>query len=423
VKRRIALALPAALPVRVLAAATALTLTGGVTAAALGTSRHRPSAITARGTASPAPVSERSPAAAATAPARAAAARQHRSPAPEQTHGGTVSAAIPVRTGGRHLEPLVRAPSVHAPDVLVTAGRSLPAATVQAIGRLPGVTAVSVVDVGTVRVHGARTSVFGVDPATFRWFTPGPSARSDVLWWSVGRGELVTSFDMARELRLPLGRPLLLATRNGDVALRVGAFASTGLPDTDAVVDRSRSAALGLRPRAGVVLAAPHADPVRLRAALRQLLRDGGRIELLRRVVPLSRPGRALAQPVIDVVLRAAMSRLGVPYRWGATGPDAFDCSGLVGWAYRQAGIALPRTAAQLWYAGPHVRYADARPGDLLFWAYDPTAPGFIDHVALYAGNGLMIVAPHTGAVVTLRPVPLRHFMGVVRIVGAHRSA
>jgi cell wall-associated NlpC family hydrolase len=87
-----------------------------------------------------------------------------------------------------------------------------------------------------------------------------------------------------------------------------------------------------------------------------------------------------------------------------------------VGWAYRQAGIALPRTAAAQWLAGPHVPYELARPGDLLFWAYDPTAPGFIDHVALYVGHGMMLVAPHTGDVVSLRPVPMRHFMGVVRI-------
>jgi peptidoglycan DL-endopeptidase CwlO len=118
-------------------------------------------------------------------------------------------------------------------------------------------------------------------------------------------------------------------------------------------------------------------------------------------------------------VLAAAASRLGDPYQWGATGPHAFDCSGLVGWAYRQAGILLPRTAAEQWYAGPHVSYADARPGDLLFWTYDPTAPGFIDHVALYVGHGMMISAPHTGEVVRLRPVPLAHFAGVVR-VSAH---
>jgi cell wall-associated NlpC family hydrolase len=62
------------------------------------------------------------------------------------------------------------------------------------------------------------------------------------------------------------------------------------------------------------------------------------------------------------------------------------------------------------------VPYAQARPGDLLFWAYDPTAPGFIDHVAIYLGGGQMIVAPHTGDVVRVRSVPMNHFMGVVRV-------
>ncbi len=60
---------------------------------------------------------------------------------------------------------------------------------------------------------------------------------------------------------------------------------------------------------------------------------------------------------------------------WGATGPDSYDCSGLTGAAYRAAGVALPRTSRQQWYAGPHVELGALAPGDLLFWAYDTETP------------------------------------------------
>ncbi|MFL6139947.1 MAG: C40 family peptidase [Frankiaceae bacterium] len=321
-------------------------------------------------------------------------------------------ATVPVRPA----QPRPGAAAPLVPDVLVLAHRSLSATALHRLRAVPGVTALSGVDVGTVRISGARAVVYGVDPATFRPLSPAPSARSDALWQSIGRGELAASFDMAHELKLPLGGTVVLDAARGSAPVRVGAFASMGLPDTDAVVDRARSAELGLAPSRGAVVSAPHADPVRLRAALRRIVGSSASVQLLQRVVTLRDPGSLASRATLRTVLRAASSRLGAPYRWGATGPDAFDCSGLVGWAYRQAGIALPRTAAQQWLAGPHVAYADARPGDLLFWAYDPTAPGFIDHVALYAGGGMMLVAPHTGDVVSLRPVPMGHFMGVVRI-------
>jgi cell wall-associated NlpC family hydrolase len=101
---------------------------------------------------------------------------------------------------------------------------------------------------------------------------------------------------------------------------------------------------------------------------------------------------------------------------WGAEGPNSFDCSGLVQWSFAAAGIRMPRVPQQQWFAGPHVSYANARPGDLLFWHYDPTDPGDIDHVAIYAGNGMMLVAPHTGAFVEYVPVPLTNMAGVVRV-------
>lgn len=113
--------------------------------------------------------------------------------------------------------------------------------------------------------------------------------------------------------------------------------------------------------------------------------------------------------------IAAAGTRLGAPYVWGAAGPDSFDCSGLVQWAYAQAGVALPRVAADQWNAGPHPGLAQLAPGDLLFWATDPSDPSTIHHVAIYLGGGNMIAAPHTGDVVKVQPVYLTGFVGATR--------
>ncbi|MDQ1713778.1 MAG: peptidoglycan DL-endopeptidase CwlO [Frankiaceae bacterium] len=122
-------------------------------------------------------------------------------------------------------------------------------------------------------------------------------------------------------------------------------------------------------------------------------------------------PPTAVAARAIE----AARTQLGKPYQWGAVGPESFDCSGLTGWAYRQAGLDLPRTSRQQWFAGSHPDLGALLPGDLLFWGTNPANPGSIHHVALYLGNGLMIAAPHTGANVRVQPVYLNDFFGVTR--------
>ncbi len=115
------------------------------------------------------------------------------------------------------------------------------------------------------------------------------------------------------------------------------------------------------------------------------------------------------------VAIAAARTRLGRPYVWGATGPDSFDCSGLTGWAYRQAGVRLPRTSREQWAVGPHVDLAHLAPGDLLFWATNRADPDTIHHVALYIGGGLMIAAPQPGDVVKVQAVYLNGYLGAVR--------
>ncbi|MFN2539206.1 MAG: NlpC/P60 family protein [Mycobacteriales bacterium] len=121
------------------------------------------------------------------------------------------------------------------------------------------------------------------------------------------------------------------------------------------------------------------------------------------------------ASPLAKAALAFAQQQLGKPYLWGATGPDEYDCSGLTGAAYAAAGLALPRTSRQQWYAGPHVDLGQLAPGDLMFWASDLNDPGTIHHVALYAGDGLMVAAPHAGAFVRVQPIYLDGYIGAVR--------
>jgi peptidoglycan DL-endopeptidase CwlO len=110
------------------------------------------------------------------------------------------------------------------------------------------------------------------------------------------------------------------------------------------------------------------------------------------------------------VALRAALSRRGDPYVWGAAGPGAFDCSGLVMWAYAQEGISLPHYTGSQWGMGQHISRSQLEPGDLVFFFAD------ISHVGLYIGNGLMVDAPSFGQTVQVQPIDWGIYVGAVRI-------
>jgi peptidoglycan DL-endopeptidase CwlO len=120
---------------------------------------------------------------------------------------------------------------------------------------------------------------------------------------------------------------------------------------------------------------------------------------------------------VARAAVRWALAQLGDPYRWGATGPDTFDCSGLTSSAYRAAGVSIPRVSRAQWGAGPHVQLANLLPGDLVFFADNPLDPATIHHVGMYIGNGLMVHAPHTGDVVRVASVWREGYVGATRIV------
>ncbi|MBF6414676.1 NlpC/P60 family protein [Nocardia cyriacigeorgica] len=97
--------------------------------------------------------------------------------------------------------------------------------------------------------------------------------------------------------------------------------------------------------------------------------------------------------------LAAGLTRVGDPYVWGATGPDRFDCSGLVQWAFKQVGKDVPRTSSAQASYGTPVAKEDLRPGDVVFFYPD------ISHVGIYAGNGLMLHASTFGVPVAVAPM------------------
>jgi len=194
-----------------------------------------------------------------------------------------------------------------------------------------------------------------------------------------------------------------------DLAVRKAQLAAAAATSADEITT--------LLARQTELLAAADATVRRLAAeqeAAAQAAEEARARATLRALGVLEQPSAGVTSTT-QAAIRVAASALGRPYQWGATGPDRFDCSGLTGWAYRAAGVNLPRTSRQQWWAGRHVPLGELAPGDLLFWATDTTDPATIHHVALYTGNGHMIEAPYTGATVRSVPVRLDHVIGAVR--------
>jgi len=110
--------------------------------------------------------------------------------------------------------------------------------------------------------------------------------------------------------------------------------------------------------------------------------------------------------------IQAALAQIGDPYQHAASGPDAFDCSGLTSYAYAAAGITLPHSSRAQSTVGTQVSRADLQPGDLVFF-YTP-----ISHVGLYIGNGMMVHARTYGSPVAVTSVDQRGYRFGVRLSG-----
>jgi cell wall-associated NlpC family hydrolase len=118
---------------------------------------------------------------------------------------------------------------------------------------------------------------------------------------------------------------------------------------------------------------------------------------------------------VVATAIAFAMAQIGKPYQWGGTGPDAYDCSGLVYAAYAAAGIHIARTTYQWQQDGPVVPLSQIQPGDLLFSAGSDGTASDPGHVVMYLGNGQVIQAPQTGQDVQVDPVDLASIVVATR--------
>ena len=317
-------------------------------------------------------------------------------------------------------------------DVLVVGPRSLPAGLVARLRRLGAVAAAVPVDAGRVRVNGVFVNVLGVNPAAFRPFAARPTARSDTLWENVAAGGVAISYTMGKQDGLTLNKPVRV-TGASAMTLPVAGFGTVGIGGVDAVVSDAVARSLGLPSANAIVISAPHARLDRLMATIKRLAPAGTAVApLVTQVVmgtttvtsgAAGSAGVSAGQgPGLTAVetarfLAAAKSRIGMPYVWGGAGPTQFDCSGLVQWSMAQAGIVMPRVAADQARTGPLLPLSQLQPGDLLFYHTDPTAPSYISHVAIYIGNGQMLQAPEPGMNVEIVPADFgAGFAGAVRV-------
>ena len=323
-------------------------------------------------------------------------------------------------------------------DVMVVAQKALPAKDVARVARLRGVQEARAVNAARIRVNGAFAAVLGVDPATFRAFAAGPTASSSSLWRNVAAGAIAVSYTMGKQGKLPLGGTVQVAGRTLR-SLRVAGFGTVGIGGVDAVISRTVAQSLGFPAGNAIVVSAPHDRVAALVREIKARMPRGAVVESLVTTSARGTPAAAgqagasvaagtaggaaangqaaLTTAELVGMLKAAASRVGYPYVWGGSGPTTFDCSGLVQWSFRQAGVVMPRVAADQARTGPAIPFSQAQAGDLLFYRTDPTAPDYISHVAIYLGRGLMLQAPQPGENVQIVPVALgSEFAGAVRV-------
>ncbi|WP_328817611.1 C40 family peptidase [Nonomuraea cypriaca] len=342
------------------------------------------------------------------------ATRTH--PAPKQT---LMAQQQPVPQQPQTAEPVAPLDKLHKPNLFVLTRKPFTNELLQKVAKLRGVRALELADAASVVLDDKRVQTLAVDPSTFRSYTPKVTASSDALWQNVAAGDVAVSFVLGNDGGLALHRQV--AGPAGP--LRIGAYATTGFGAVDAVVSKDVGRTLGLPHDNALIVSAPKTNSAQLRDDILEVLPKGTQVAMVNPVLPEPQKvtqnwpaGSFMTGEQLTTALQAAVSKLGRPYVWGAEGPATFDCSGLVQWAYGQAGVRMPRVTHQQWVTGPQVPYAQAQPGDLLFWRNDPTNPAYISHVAIYWGNGKMLHAPRTGDVVKIAPVSTRNLAGVVRV-------
>jgi peptidoglycan DL-endopeptidase CwlO len=345
---------------------------------------------------------------------------------PGSVASASVSATSPATKQKAKVAPLRH--TVQA-DLIIVGSTTLPGGLLAAVRKLPGLVDAEQIEAFRLPVNGTETAVIGADPSTFRSFAARPTGADNALWQGVADGGVAVSYTMGTEDKLSVGKTVV-ATGQTARRLTVPAFGTLGIGGVDAVVSDATAKSLGAPAGNAIVVSVRTANFTADETAAGRLLPKGVGLEPL---VSLVDPDGAGAGPssaagvpsgAIGTALQAALSRQGLPYVWGADGPKSFDCSGLVQWSFAQAGITMPRVAADQAMAGPAVPVSQLEPGDLLFYHTDPTAPGYISHVAIYLGHGLMIQAPETGENVEVVPAAFgSEFAGAIRVSPARAAA
>jgi len=226
----------------------------------------------------------------AAAPSVSAAAAAQAGAAPGA--GRLTSFSVPVTRLDRSAAPAV-APlhGLLQADIIVVAPSSLPAGTLTAIRRLPGVTAAQSVEAAKIQVNGKYTAVLGVDPSTFRGYAAQKTASSDQLWQSVAAGDVAVSYTMGSQDKLPLGGTVRVdgAKREN---LKVGGLGTVGIEGIDAVVSHTVARSLGMPAANAIVISAPHADLASLATAVKRVIPQSRSRRRSLRVRPRPRPPR-----------------------------------------------------------------------------------------------------------------------------------
>jgi peptidoglycan DL-endopeptidase CwlO len=318
--------------------------------------------------------------------------------------------------------PVAPLSQMYQASLLIVAPFSLPGRFVGEVARESGVTSTEPVDAARMEINGLDTAVLGVDPSTFRGYAPAATAESDAFWQGVADAGVVVPQSSSGLGKLPLGTELTVAGRQVE-RLPLTGLGSLGINGVGAVVSDKVAGSLGMPSGNALIVSVSGGNLTPIMSRINTLLPPGAVTAPLVSWVT-SAPGNGvradgsmMSQTQLVTMLRAALSRRGMPYVWGAAGPKAFDCSGLVQWSFAQAGILVPRVADDQALAGPAVPVSQLAAGDLLFYRTEPSRPGYISHVAIYLGNGWMIQAPQTGMDVEVVPVALgSQFAGAIQV-------
>lgn len=252
--------------------------------------------------------------------------------------------------------------------------------------------------------HAAERDQQRVDRLATLTYRGGDTGATRAAVLAESPQDLLERLDALRRLSGATTSALDSSRAASTEAARLRDEARSAAEGASAAADEARDRSVDLDRRSAEMAA--RIDEVRRRvdalSADQRVLWTGG---------PLVPPGY-VAPPVDDVnsaALKVALTRLGAPYSWGATGPTEFDCSGLMVWAYAREGKTLPRSSQAQVAGGAPVAPGDIRPGDLVVYYPDAT------HVGMYAGDGLVLHAPTYGVPVKLEKVDAMPISGIRR--------